>query len=87
MSVQFVVYAISMYLPGPASGMVTRLFNVAEDESETVDVARDNAAMVEAMWAEVVRLNGTRRADADTADVEAAADPRRHGGAWVPWRD
>jgi len=60
------------------------LFNLRKDPGETRDLSAEHPNMVKTLSALVAKANATAVPYVDP-QPEADSDPRRHGGAWVPW--
>ena len=63
------------------------LFDVRKDPSETTDLAATMPQKLAELQARLAHYNATAVPPCDRLKPEPAADPARHGGAWMPWRE
>lgn len=67
-------------------GWPPMLFDVEADPRETHDLAKERPQTVAALLARIAQYNHTAVPPCDRLRPDPASDPRRHGGAWMPWR-
>ena len=67
----------------PASSVL--LFDVVADPSETTDLSASMPQVVRRLKARLELYNATVMAPF-YPDNDPAADPKKHGGVWTPWR-
>jgi hypothetical protein len=63
----------------------TVLFDLSTDPSETTDIAKANPDKVAELMAIIYQYNSTAIPSQDRFPPVAGADPRLHGGVWMPW--
>ena len=76
---------LTLALPALQGSSGTVLYDLSKDPSETTDIASANTAKVAELMAIVYQYNSTGILSQDRSPPVAGADPRLHGGVWMPW--